>query len=233
MNIVSLSIGRDDLRTSRPPRLRARQDLLDQQTSLGQDGVVIAAEWPQNELRHPGVDIFGDVREDRISVTDHEGLRGVAAGALGVSLYRPADGGRVAAAEMEREAGAVVIFVDRSAGFGGGGLDRGHDASSLSRRVTARLPAGADARSAADRGVARATDPHRQIGLRGLRRHGDALQLVEGAAEVDLVLSPQAADDLEALVGLAAARLRIYPERLPFGTQWAADAEGRQQAAVR
>src|SRR3954463_11252709 len=41
-------------------------------------------------------------------------------------------------------------------------------------------------------------DPHRQIGLHGFWRDGDVLQLVEGAAEVDRLLSPQAADDIEA-----------------------------------
>src|SRR6185312_3395506 len=120
-------------------------------------------------------------------------------------IHRLADSGRVPAAEVECEAGAIVILVDRSAGFGGGGLDRGDDATGLRRRVAACLPAGADARRAADRGVARAADPHRQIRLHGLGRNGDALQLVEGAAEVDLVLPPQAADDLEALVGLPTA----------------------------
>jgi hypothetical protein len=53
--------------------------------------------------------------------------------------------------------------------------------TSLNRRVAARLPAGADARSAADCGVGRATDPHRQVGLHGLRRDGGAFQFVEGA----------------------------------------------------
>ena len=117
--------------------------------------------------------------------------------------------------------------------YRGGGLDRGHDATGLSRRVAASLPSGADARCASDRGVGRATDPHRQLGLYGLRRDGDTLQLVEGAVEVDRLLSPQAADDLEALVGLATARLRVHAERLPFGRQRATNAEGRQQAAVR
>src|SRR6185312_4516571 len=131
-------------------------------------------------------------------------------GAFGVGIHRAADDGRVPAAEVEDEAGAVMILVDRSAGFAGGGFDRGHDAACLSRGIAARLPAGADARRAADRGVARAADPHRQVGLYGLRRDGDALQLVEGAVKVDPILSPQAADDLETLVGLATACLRVH-----------------------
>src|SRR5207237_7647830 len=125
--------------------------------------------------------------------------------AFGVGIHRPADGGRIPAAEVEREAGAIVVFVDRSAGFGGGGLDRGHDATGLGRRVAAGQPAGAEARCATDRGVGRAADPHRQVGLYRLRRDRGAFQFVESAAEVDRLLAPQAADDLEALVGLATA----------------------------
>jgi hypothetical protein len=34
----------------RPARFRARQHLLDELTGLGQKCVVIAAEWPQDEL---------------------------------------------------------------------------------------------------------------------------------------------------------------------------------------
>src|SRR5450432_1667076 len=111
-DFVSLSIGRGDLRTSRPPRLRARQHLLDQKTGLGQNCVVIAAKWPQNELRHAGVDVFGDAREDRVGVADRERVFSVASGAFGVGIHRPADAGRVSAAEVEREASSVMIFVD-------------------------------------------------------------------------------------------------------------------------
>src|SRR4029453_16008900 len=93
-------------------------------------------------------------------------------------------------------------------------------------------PTGADARGGPDRGIRRAADAHRQIGLYGLRGDGDALLVWAGAAEVDRLLSPQAADDIEALVGLATARLGVDAERLPFGPQRAADAEGRQQAAL-
>jgi hypothetical protein len=52
------------------------------------------------------------------------------------------------------------------------------------------------------------------------------------AREIDAVLAPQAADDLEPLVGPAAARARVNVERSPFGRQRAADAKGRQQAAL-
>jgi hypothetical protein len=90
--------------------------LLDQQTGLCQESIVIAAQWPQNELRHSRVDVFGDAREDRVDVADRERVRSVASGAFGVGIYRPADGGRVQAAEVEREAGAVVVFVDGSPG---------------------------------------------------------------------------------------------------------------------
>src|SRR6185295_7482908 len=111
-------------------------------------------------------------------------VAGVTPGAFGVSIHRLGDSRRVLAAEVEREAGAIVIFIDGSAG----------------------LPARADARGAPDRGVGRAADPHRQIGLHGPRCDGDTLQLVEGAAEVDRVLAPEAANDIEAFVGLATAR---------------------------
>ena len=103
----------------------------------------------------------------------------VASGAFGVGIHRRADAGRVGAAEVEREVGTVMIFVDGSAGFGGGGLDRCHDATGLRRRVAASMPTGTDARSASNRGVSRATDPYRQVGLNGLRRDGSALQFVE------------------------------------------------------
>ena len=101
----------------RPARFRARQHLLDQQTGLGQKCVVIAAEWPQDELRHAGVDIFGNARENRVGVADRERVRGVTPGAFGIGIHRLADTGRVPAAEVEREAGAIMIFVDGSAGF--------------------------------------------------------------------------------------------------------------------
>jgi hypothetical protein len=92
-----------------PPRAAA---LADQQTGLCQNCIVIAAKWPQNELRHTGVDVFGDAGEDRVGVADRERVRSVASGAFGVGIYRPADAERVSAAEVEREAGAVMIFVD-------------------------------------------------------------------------------------------------------------------------
>src|SRR3982074_2889056 len=93
-------------------------------------------------------------------------------------------------------------------------------------------PAGSGPRGAPERGLGRATDPHRQLGLYGLRRDGDTLQLVEGAVEVDRLLSPQAADDLEAFVGLAAARPGVDAERLPFPPHRVGDAEGPQPGAL-
>ena len=53
------------------------------------------------------------------------------------------------------------------------------------------------------------------------------------AVEIDLVLGPQPADDFEPLVGLAPAGFRVEVERHPFRPQGAADAERRQQAAIR
>ena len=66
----------------RPPRFRARQHLLDQQTGLGQDGVVIAAERPQDELGDADIDVLGEARQDRLGVADGEGVPGVATGAF-------------------------------------------------------------------------------------------------------------------------------------------------------
>ncbi len=57
--------------------------------------------------------------------------------------------------------------------------------------------------------------------------------MIVHALEIDLVLGPQAADDFEPLIGLAAAGLGVEVERRPFRTERAADAERRQQAAVR
>ena len=50
------------------------------------------------------------------------------------------------------------------------------------------------------------------------------------AFEIDLVLAPQPADDLEPLIGLAAARLGVEVQGPPFGCQRAADPESGQQA---
>src|ERR1700756_1587599 len=51
--------------------------------------------------------------------------------------------------------------------------------------------------------------------------------------EIDRFVAPQAADDLQPFVGLAAARLGVEVERAPFRRERAADAKGRQQAALR
>ena len=107
---------------------------------MRQKCVVIAAERAQNEFGHAGVNIFGNAREYRIGVADRERVCGVTPGALGVSIHRLGDSRRVLAAEVEREAGAIVIFVDGSAGLAGGGLDRSHDATGIGRRVAACQP---------------------------------------------------------------------------------------------
>ena len=96
----------------------------------------------------------------------------------------------------------------------------------------AGLPAGAVARRAADRGLGRAADPHRQVGLHRLGRDRRALEAIVPALEIDAVLAPQPGDDLERLVGAPAARPGVDVERLPFRPERAADAEGRQQAAL-
>src|SRR5205814_1336770 len=111
----------------------------------------------------------------------------------------------VHAAETERDAGAVMIVVDRAALFGGGGFDRGDHLGGLLGGLGAGLPAGAEAGGAPDRRLGRAADPHRQIGLYRLWRDRGAAELVVHAVEIDLVLGPQPADHFEPLIGLAAA----------------------------
>src|SRR3954462_12274978 len=145
---VSLSIA--CLWLFRPTHFRTRQHLFDELTSLRENFIVIATEGTEDELRQPGVDIFGNAREDRIGVADRECMHGVAPGAFGVGLHRLTDRWRIPAAEVERKAGALVVIVHGSAGFAGGSLDRGHDAAGLGGPLAAGLPAGADARRAPD-----------------------------------------------------------------------------------
>ena len=97
----------------------------------------------QNEFGYARLDIFRNARKDRFGVAHDENLRGIASRAFGVSLHCPANAGRALAAKVKREARTIMIFVDRSARFAGGGLDRAHDASGFGRRIAAGLPAGA------------------------------------------------------------------------------------------
>jgi len=50
--------------------------------------------------------------------------------------------------------------------------------------------------------------------------------------EIDALLAPEAADDLESFVGAAAAGSSVEPEGFPLRRERAADAEGGEEAAV-
>ena len=56
--------------------------------------------------------------------------------------------------------------------------------------------------------------------------------MVKLALEADLVLGPEPADQLQPLVGAAAAAPGLAARRLPVRRQAVADAEGRQQTAL-
>ena len=56
--------------------------------------------------------------------------------------------------------------------------------------------------------------------------------MIVDAIEIDLVLAPQAADDLQSFIGLAAARLGVEVEGSPFGRERAADAKRGQQTPL-
>src|SRR5258707_1207975 len=83
--------------------------------------VVAAADRAQDELRDAAGDVGGDALDDRVGVADREIAGRVAAGAplVGLQAARQRRIGR--RAEIEWEAGAVMVIVDRAAGLG----DRG------------------------------------------------------------------------------------------------------------
>ena len=132
------------------------------------DHLLAAADRAQDELLDAARHVLADPLEDRVGVADRELLVRVAAGALGVGVHRLGHGG-VRRAEIEREARAVVILVDGAAGLGQRLLDGGDDADRVLQGLAAALPAGAVLGGAPDRGVGRAADPHRQVGLHRLR----------------------------------------------------------------
>ena len=214
-----------------------RQHLLDQLAGLGQHLLAARAHRAQDEFRDAGGDVLGDPLDDHAGIADGEIAVGVAAGALGVGLHRPLQRGLRRAAEIEREARAVMVVVDAAPGLGGGSLDGGDDARGLRRRLRSALPAGTEARGAPDCGLRAAADPHRQVGLHRLGREGGARQAVVLAGEVDAVLAPQAAHDLQPFVGLAAARARCRraapPIPAPAGCRCRRPAAGGPATARR
>ena len=110
-------------------------------------------------------------------------LRGVAPGAFAHRHPSPCRQRRVSGVpKWNAKRGAIVILVDRSAGFGGGGLDRGDDATGLRRRS---LPPCQPVPMRAVRGSRRRSSRPIHIGRSGCTGSGaigDALQLGEGAA---------------------------------------------------
>src|SRR5215472_12971690 len=138
-------------RRFRPARRDTRQDFVDQPPRLRQHVLVAAGRRAEDEFRDPGGDVGGDALDDRFGVTDRKMARGVAPGALAVGFVEPVETGVVRAAEAERDAGAIMVLVDRTARARGSSADRGDNRGELVRSFGARLPAGAEARGAPDR----------------------------------------------------------------------------------
>ena len=103
----------------------------------------------------------------------------------------------------------------------------------LRRRLGAALPAGADARRAPDRRLRAAADPHRQVGLHRLGRDGGAGQAVVLAGEVDACPPATGGARSPAPRRSCGRACWCRVQRCPFRRARAADAEGRQQAALR
>jgi len=99
----------------------------------------------------------------------------------------------------------------------------------LLRRNERRQPAIPQPAGAAHRRLALSTDPDRRRFLDRLRKDRDAVEPVEFALERDLVLQPEAADDLNGLVGPAAASRERHSRGLePLG-EFHADAHRRNE----
>src|SRR5262245_33482853 len=132
----------------RPTSFDSRQHAFDQAPRLTHD---VGPGRPQDEFLDADRDILADPLEDRRLVTDGEIARRFAPRALRIGLHRRLYAGIVHAAEIEGNAGAVVILVDRSTRLGDRLLDRRHDLAGVDRRLAAGLPAGAVARRAPNR----------------------------------------------------------------------------------
>src|SRR5262249_27317143 len=83
-------------------------------------------------------DVIGDLLHDRFCIADREIIPGIAAGALPVRLEQCPECRIVGAAKAERDAGTVMIVVDRAPFLDTSGFDRGDDRRSLLRRLRAR-----------------------------------------------------------------------------------------------
>src|SRR6202035_6164151 len=95
----------------------------------------------QDEFGDSGGDIGGNALDNRPGVADREIAQRIAAGALLVGFEQPVETGIVRPAETERDAGAVMVVVDRAALGGCSGADAGDDVRNLVGRFGAPLPA--------------------------------------------------------------------------------------------
>src|SRR6266446_2614404 len=116
----------------RPAEAGARQHLLDQPARLRQHLVVAACRRTQDELGDPGIDVGGDPLDDGTRVADREMELRVTSGALTISLEQAREAGLVGPAEAERDAGAVMVVVDRAPLGGSRGANGGDDRRHLS-----------------------------------------------------------------------------------------------------
>ncbi len=124
-----------------------------------------------------------------------------------------------------------MVVIDRPALFVERRLDGRDHRRHFLRRFQPRLPAGAEARGAADRRLTGAAEPHRQVGAERLRRNHGVVVAIELTVEIDRILDPQAGDDLEHLVAAPAAPRRVGAHGFPVGGADTADAEAGQEAA--
>ena len=185
----------------------------------------------EDEFLGAGFDVGGEAGEDGLRGADGEVVFRVLAGALGVGGFEAGQAGVVGVSEAEGEGGAVVVFVDRAAGFGAcfaDGLDEGGE---LGGGFGAGLPAGAVFGGAADGGFGVAADPEGEVALHGLGADLGGLELEVAAFVGDGLSGEEEGEDFQRLVCYAAAGGGVEVERLPFRGAGGADAVGGQQAA--
>ena len=131
--------------------------------------------------------------DDRLGVADREIIRGLAAGALAVGVEQRREAGLVRPAEAERDAGAVMVVVDRAALLGrrpaGSRRPPRRPASGVSGPACQPVP------KRAVRRIAASDEPPIHIGRSGCTGFGaiDAPdKVIMHALEIDLVLASTA-----------------------------------------
>ncbi|WBL37582.1 tRNA lysidine(34) synthetase TilS [Tepidiforma flava] len=135
-------------------RREQRHHLIEQPRGLRRQVVVVLSDGPHHELRHPGCDELAEALRDLLRAAHRDERGGVAdarqarqAGQL--PLHRRL----IDAPEPVREAGPVVVFIDRSPRLCRGPFDRRHDGRHLRRRLQARQPARPQPRRPPDGGL--------------------------------------------------------------------------------